>query len=97
MPITIHCPHDKTELVLVPDKKTPEGLLECQKCHCMFRVSLAIFDHKCYGRMYPQEKGYSTSQTPKKRGRPKDPTKVLHKSIEENKEVSEALGSKKVE
>lgn len=72
MPITIHCPHDKTELELVRDDRTPEGLLRCPKCKCSFRVSLAIFNGDCYKRIYPQVKRDSEEvKVPKKRGRPR--------------------------
>lgn len=87
MSITIHCPHDKTELILIPDEKTPDGLLKCQKCNCTFRVCLAIFDHKCFSKIYPTTKWKEGSGKPikgdagftaedvkqafKKRGRPK--------------------------
>jgi hypothetical protein len=53
MPITVHCPHDKAELELVPDKKSPDGLLECPKCHCTFRVCLAIFNRQCFAKIHP--------------------------------------------
>jgi len=72
MPITIHCPHCKNvELKLQEDKRTPEGLLECPKCHCTFRVCLGIFDGKCYVRMNPDHGKLREIEKQKKRGRPK--------------------------
>ena len=43
----IQCPHDGVELETVPDKRTPQGLLRCPKCHCIFRVVLAVYDADC--------------------------------------------------
>lgn len=83
MPITIHCPHDKTELILVPDKKTPDGLLKCPTCGCIFRTCLAVFDHKCFSKIHPTTEWKSDKKQvttiedtlkqieKKKRGRPK--------------------------
>lgn len=69
MPIIIHCPHDKTELKLKDENKGPEGLLECPKCGCTFRVCLAIFNKDCYGRMYPKITGNETVAAHRKRTR----------------------------
>jgi hypothetical protein len=83
MPITILCPHDKAELVLVPDEKTPDGLLKCPKCGCIFRVCLAVFDRKCFSKIHPKTEWKSDKKQvvtiedtlkaieKKKRGRPK--------------------------
>jgi hypothetical protein len=51
--IDLRCQHCKTELILEKDERTPSGLLRCPKCKCTFRVTLAFFDKKCYGKMYP--------------------------------------------
>lgn len=83
MPKCQHCKN--VELKLKPDERTPEGLYECPECHCLFRITLAQYDNKCYAKMYPEEK---------KREK-KDPTEVLNKSIEENTEVLEGLNTGK--
>lgn len=76
MSIRIHCPHDNAELTLLKDEKTPEGLLQCPKCKCMFRVCLASFDMKCYSKQYPRLMDAEPKKETKKRGR--------HKKVEEN-------------
>jgi len=53
MPITIHCPHCKTELQLKEENKGPEGLLECPKCECTFRMCLATFNRECFAKIHP--------------------------------------------
>jgi transcription elongation factor Elf1 len=69
MPVTIKCPHCiNTELVLKKDNKGPQGLLECPKCGCTFRVCLAMFNMKCYIKQYPKMMG---AELKTKRGRPK--------------------------
>jgi uncharacterized Zn finger protein (UPF0148 family) len=80
------CPHDNTELEL--DKT---GALVCPRCHCVFRVCLVRYEPKCYAKQYPHSSVKQEQKERKKRGRPKDPIKVLHESMEENKEVLEAL------
>lgn len=54
MPITIHCSHCETELQLKKENKGPEGLLECPKCGCTFRVCLATFDRECFAKIHPR-------------------------------------------
>lgn len=81
-PIVIHCPHDKAELELVSDVRTPEGLLRCPKCHCKFRVCLATFDKDCLRlRGNGPKSGVLLTtpfsiEMPKKRGRPAKKEKV---------------------
>lgn len=71
MSITVHCPHDKVELVLVPDEKSPDGLLKCPKCGCTFRVCLAIFDKDCYAKMHSMDFALVVPEKKKKRKRSK--------------------------
>jgi hypothetical protein len=54
MPVTIHCPHDQAELKLKDDNKGPEGLLECPKCGCTFRMCLATFNRECFAKVHPK-------------------------------------------
>lgn len=54
MPVTIHCPHCKTELELKKENKGPEGLLECPKCECTFRMCLATFNRECFAKVHPK-------------------------------------------
>lgn len=81
------CQHDNIELE--EDKKT--GALVCPKCRCTFRLILVRYDTKCYAKQYPHSSVKQEQKEKKKRGRPKDPIKVLYESMEENKEVLEAL------
>jgi len=90
--MNIVCPHCGGELEL--DKKT--GALICKVCHCVFRVCLTRYDTKCYAKTHKKEikelmKEGKKEKKHGKRGRPKDPIKVLHESMKENKEVLEAL------
>lgn len=88
MPVTIHCPHDQTELKLKDDNKGPEGLLECPKCGCTFRVCLATFNRECFAKVHPKTEWKSDKKVQmdvpevlqKKRGRP--PKNV--EKVEEN-------------
>jgi hypothetical protein len=100
MPITIHCPHDNTELEIVPDSRTPEGLFQCPKCHCKFRICLATFDKDCYRLRGNGPKSGVLLTTPfnvgtpkRKRGRPpkKKFEQVLEQSLEKNKDTLEAI------
>lgn len=65
--IKVHCDHDNSELELVKDTRTPEGLLRCPKCKCMFRVMLVSNDAKCYEKRFPQKKVTEVTKITKKR------------------------------
>ena len=77
--IKIHCDHDNAELELVKDNRTPEGLLRCPKCKCMFRVMLVSNDAKCYNKRFPQ-KVIEVTKVTKKRKMP--PQKGAIKTLE---------------
>ena len=70
MPIKLHCPHENAELDLVKDERTPEGLLKCPKCKCMFRVMLVTNDAKCYDKRFPQKKVTEVTKVTKKAKKP---------------------------
>jgi hypothetical protein len=69
MPIKLHCDHDNAELVLIKDPRTPEGLLECPKCHCRFRAILVTSDAKCYNKRFPQKKVTEVTKVTKKKSK----------------------------
>jgi len=80
MPVTIHCPHCNAELQLKEENKGPEGLLECPKCKCTFRVCLATFNRECFAKIYPKTEWKADKDIQmeigetlekRKRGRPK--------------------------
>lgn len=62
MPITIHCSHCNAELQLKKENKGPEGLLECPKCGCTFRVCLATFNRECFAKIHPKTEWKKTEK-----------------------------------
>lgn len=65
------------------EAKGRKNIFVCGRCGCTYGFIVVLRTVKCCGKISG------------KRGRQKDPTKVLQKSIEENKRVLEALGTKK--
>jgi phosphorylcholine metabolism protein LicD len=96
MPITIHCPHCNTELQLKEENKGPEGLLECPKCKCTFRVCLATFNRECFAKIHPKTEWKSDKKIQmeigetlekRKRGRPKKNEKIIEKEIDKEQQI----------
>ena len=83
----IKCQCDKCSgvLHLIPEAevKGRKNVFVCDRCGCTYGFIVVLRTVKCCGK------------TSGKHKRPKDPTKILQKSIERNKEVLETLGTKK--
>ena len=71
MTIKLHCDHCNAELELIVDKRTPEGLLRCPKCKCIFRVILVTSDAKCYNKRFPQKEITKIMKITKRGRKPK--------------------------
>ena len=65
------------------EAKGRKNVFACGRCGCVYGFIVITRTPKCFSIIEKNGK--------KKRGRPKDPIKVLHESMEENKEVLEAL------